>query len=238
MNNKIGWGFLISVVAISGVLVFARLASAGRYTSPNYTIDASVGNSFGGNSGSNSYKLTSSGGESIVGNGEGGSYKLTQGYVAQLEQAIQISVQSSIVDFGGEVIPGSSRQGTSTIEALTDAPGYTIGLAQNNDLTSGANTIPAISSGTINSPVSWNEGTTKGLGFSLLSTNATAIPAKWNSGSAYARLPTTTTTTYVRSGYTGGGIDTLTLRYRLDVDSTQPTGAYTSTVTYTGVITP
>lgn len=236
--NKTIRGTLGAVVVVGCVVGTAKLAGAERYVSPNYTIDASVGNSFGGENNAANYRLTSSGGESIVGNGQGGSYKLTQGYVSQLEKAIQISVQPSTVDFGGEIIAGNSRQATSTIEILTDAPNYTIGLAQNNDLTSSTNSIPAVALGTIGSPVNWSEGTTIGLGFTLVSTNATAIPAKWNGGAAYARLPAASTMMYARSGYTGGGVDTLTLRYRIDVDSAQLAGAYANIVTYTGVVAP
>jgi len=437
------WVLVVGVLGIG----LAQPALAERYESPNYTIDASVGNSFGGDSSSGSYKLTSSGGESIIGNGQGGSYTLGQGYVAQLERSLQMTVQPSgleayydfeeksgqisydgsinnntlneeygsfarmtgkvgtalssdgaddtradhssslsqttaftvsswikissvgtavanptflrkgsgtttnyvfgVLDTTGEFraassfdgtiefvksgidvtdnawhhvaysvaggdqkiyvdgqlkneraivgtvdsnvdplrlntptdvemsydevklysrtlsddeieaeydageagdaaglsFPGEIISGTSqTIEAdavvQTDAPGYAISLSQNTNLTSSTSTIPAITSASISSPVAWNEGTTKGLGFTLTSSNATAIDAKWNSGAAYAPLPSAATSIYSRSGYTSGIKDVTSLKYRLDVTPTQPSGKYTNTVTYTGTMTP
>lgn len=90
----------------AGVLVIAALfggyvhdASADRYSSTNYVIDASVMNSAGGSSGSTNYGLVSSAGESIVGDGSSGSYKMGAGYVAQLEaqstQSLSFAVQPS-----------------------------------------------------------------------------------------------------------------------------------------------
>lgn len=85
-----------AVVAIAVLaIVPAYAASADRFTSPSYTIDASVGNTFGGATSSTSYKMVGSGGETVIGNGQGGSYKLTQGYVAQLEKSLQLTVQPS-----------------------------------------------------------------------------------------------------------------------------------------------
>ena len=447
--NKIVWGICGVVLIAGGVLPLAGLASAERYTSPNYTIDASVGNSFGGDNSSSSYKLTSSGGESIIGSGQGGSYKLTQGYVAQLERSLQLAVQPSGLNaaftldeqngaiaydsssnsnngtavnatvgqpgkvntsyafsanksvelgnpvaqqitgdqtiemwlkpanfnfrynpyskaYGGEgtivqepggrltyyygtagdndwpyyevsstgaiplntwshvavvrniqageilwyingqldtmvadaylsatasslpayigdgyvgnyegsidnfklysralsateveaaydsgqngnatglafsetIIPNASQTVQADIIVQSDAPGYTLGVFQDNNLTSASSTIPGISSGTIASPTSWSEGTTKGLGFTLTSSNATPVPAKWNSGSSYAALPGASTSIYTRSGYTTGSKDVTTMKYRLDVSAAQPTGKYTNTVTYTGVMIP
>jgi hypothetical protein len=447
--SKTFW-VVLSSLAVAGIVVtIGGMASATRYTSPNYTIDASVGNSFGGDSTSTDYRLTSSGGESIVGNGEGGSYKLGQGYMAQLERSLQLAVQpsglvayypadetegdtiydyssqnnhgvatgvnrvsgklnggldfpnaggtvtvpdspsldiagnltisawvkidsyhsnyarhiiskwagisdanyafylfgnydgnngggrvglyanrngswgnisgtyvlglnqwyhvavsyeSSIggqlyidgqpvgvragsgflatnnhalsmtsddnldevklydralsgaeieaeydagiarnaagLSFPNDIISGSSQ--TTEAEAIvrTDAPGYSIGVSQDNDLTSSTSTIPSISSGTIATPAAWNESTTKGLGFTMVSASATPIAAKWNNGQNYAALPNSMTTIYTRDGYTSGTKDVASIRYRLDVAGSQPSGKYTNTVTYTGVMTP
>ena len=430
-----------------------NVAAAQRYESPNYTIDASVGNSFGGTGTSASYELVSSGGESIIGNGAGGSYMLTEGYVSQLEQGLQLNVQPNglIASYGfeeasgqiaydsssnsndGNLIGGASRvagklgdggvalnaagerveithstvlnssemtatiwvkldstfpmqpsnyigliskrasnsgfamymfkgqeevqvsigdgttrsiydpsvaaydwttwhqvgftfennelvvyvdgeevgrqtlthglagstsdlwigditdyansypQGvldgaklynralseneikaaydaenagfstglsfpddliagsSATTEAdvivQTDAPGYLLAINQNNDLTDGSNTIPAIA-GTIASPLSWSEGTTKGLGFTVVSSNATSVPAKWNAGNSYAQLPGSSTEFYTRTGFSGGTKDLIDVRYRVDVTSTQVAGKYSNQVMYTGTITP
>ena len=435
-------------VTLLMIAVFVGLTTrveANRYTSPNYTIDASISNSFGGSTTGGSYQLTGSGGESIIGNGAGGSYILDQGYVAQLDNALQLTVQpagqvayypldektgtrvadysssanngtvSSVTrpsgrvdgayqfdgtagslvsvtdansldmtgdftvstwlqpsvatqtvgskvltkannytlayDSAGQKIQatvycsgatnvlsttnltstitwyhvaltrvgnilrvyvngvsqnqatcgtlgvaantpleignsatspigyrgkldevtlynrglgaleiealydaGSSGQGsgvafsntitpgisqTASVEAIiqTDAPGYTLALNQNQNLTSGSNTIPAVS-GSIPSPLAWSEGTTKGLGVSVVSSNATAPDSKWSSGNAYAALPAASTTVYSRSGFSGGAKDIVTIRYRIDVAANQTTGKYTNTVTYTGTMLP
>lgn len=438
---------IAGVLALSVGMVSYGAASADRYTSTSYTIDASVGNTFGGSNSSTSYKLVGSGGESIIGGGAGGSYILGAGYVAQLDKSIQLTVQPkglvsytpldettpttafdastnsnngsavngptvttgqvggawnfdgvddkiyvgapsalntltsftwsywvyptsvtkdqmfaskqsanymrittskaflSVYDNGvqrtlsgtstlnnnqwylitgtyavgsmklyvngveeasrsdttgplnfntgpyeigqwsdvdkrsfvgkidegkifnrqlsatevkaeydagvagnaaGLSFPSSIVAGTSQTTAAdaviqTDAPGYTFMINQNNNLTSGANTIPVVSNGgTIASPLTWTESTTKGLGFTLTSTSATALPGKWgtNPNYAYAAVPNAATSAYVRTGYTAGGKDTLGIQYRLDVATSQISGNYTNVVTYTGVMTP
>ena len=137
----------------------------------------------------------------------------------------------------GAITPGVSQ--TSAFDSIvqTSAGGYTLAINQNNNLTSGGNTIPAVS-GSIASPVTWSEGSTKGLGFTLYGTNATAIPGSWGSGGAYAALPASATSFYTRSNYTGGAKDVLNMRLRLDTQTSQATGNYTNQMTITGTMTP
>jgi len=139
----------------------------------------------------------------------------------------------------GTIVPGTSNAVQADIITLTDASSYTLAINQDHDLTSGAYTIPSISPGTIASPAAWSEGTTKGLGFTLAGTNATAIPGGWASGANYAALPNTVTGFYTRSG-TQSGKDYLTLGLKLDVNVSQAatTTPYTNTVTITGTYTP
>jgi len=442
---------VLLVVAVAALLGLFQHVTANRFSSPNYIIDASVGNSFGGASSSTNYKLVSSGGESIIGDGSGGSYKLGEGYVSQLQQSIQMTVQqagllayysfdegagtrvhdstpnnhhadfsagnpstwntsgqiggsvtnggddhgiltteadfgnptaftacawllpntpvtnptvvarsngstsidgmwslglnggssararlrlngvttplvapsaftpgvwahecmsydgttmrlyangadvasetlntalpavSSVLSIGSmsntssanfpdpidevkyfsraltakevkaeydagaagnqagislnTITPGASQTADFTAVVQTDAPDYTLAANQNQDLTSGANTIPAVS-GSIASPVTWSEGSTKGLGFTLVSTNATAIPGSWGSGNAYAAFPGSATTFYTRNGFTAGAKDYLNMRLRLDTNTSQATGDYSNVVTWTGTIIP
>lgn len=120
----------------------------------------------------------------------------------------------------------------------TDAPGYNLALSQNQNLTNGSYTIPAVNnSGTIATPAAWTTGSTKGLGFSL-TTASPGLDTKWGSGANYAALPGSATTFFSRSGYTAGGKDTLDIRYKLDVTAGQAAGSYTNTVTYTGTMVP
>lgn len=139
--------------------------------------------------------------------------------------------------FASGIVPGISQTSNYDAVVLTDSiNGYTLAVNQNNDLTKGADTINAVS-GTIASPVTWVEGTTKGLGFTLYGTNATAIPGKWSSGAAYAAFPGTSTTFYTRTGQPSSK-DVLNMRLRLDVSLSQPTGTYTNVITTTGTMTP
>lgn len=237
-QGKQRWGkqFVIGVL-LALPAFFQATAYGDRYTSPSYTIDASsTGDSIAGQQTSASYQLTSSGGASVVGNAASGSYKLTQGYVAQLEQSIELSLSPSTLAIGN-VTPNTSNAFDFTTSVLTDAPGYTLAVAQNNDLTSSGNTIPGVS-GSIASPVTWSEGSTKGLGFSMVSTNATSLPGKWGAGAAYAAFPGSSTSFYTRTGLSGGTTDTHNMRVRLDVAVSQPAGNYTNTATWTGTTTP
>lgn len=135
------------------------------------------------------------------------------------------------------ITPGASNTAPYDAIVQTDTSGYNLAVNQNQDLTKGSDTIPAVS-GSIASPVAWAEGTTKGLGFTLYGTNATAIPGKWNSGSSYAAFPGTATTYYTRSGYTAGAKDYLNMRLRLDVAMSQISGTYTNTITTTATGNP
>ncbi|NCU40971.1 LamG domain-containing protein [Candidatus Saccharibacteria bacterium] len=431
----------VTAYAVVGTLCLGQAVFADQYSSTNYQIDASVMNSFGGTSSSTSYQMVSSGGESIIGNGSSGSYILGQGYVAQLEKSLQLSVQptglvghwalnelsgslvydssassnhgntvnsstwttgklagaasfngssqyitladidlptnitveawvyptstqsskviskfsttsdtqgnialaSNVPSFSittggtirnptggsalpnnawshvvgvydgttaklyvngseadsvgatgaiaannfvwtlgrdadgssnyfaghldnvkifstaltasqvaeeyraqnmgissglslGTVVPGISNTSMFSAIIATDAGSYDLYVQQNQNMTSGAYTIPAIS-GSIASPASWTEGTTKGLGFTLVSTNATAIPGKWSSGNAYAAFPATSTLLYSRTGVQSVK-DTLDMRLRLDTAITQQSGTYNNTITFTGTIKP
>ena len=135
----------------------------------------------------------------------------------------------------GTVIPGASN--TVLFDAITQAStsSYNLAIHQNNNLTSGGNTIPAVS-GTIASPAAWSEGTTKGLGFTLVS--GTGIPGGWGSGGNYAALPGSATSFYTRTGYTPGAKDVLGMRLRLDADVTQVAGNYTNIMTITRTTIP
>lgn len=136
----------------------------------------------------------------------------------------------------GTITPGASNTVLADIITQTDAGGYTLAINQNHDLQSSSYTIPAIL-GSVASPLVWTEGSTKGLGFTLTATNATAIPGTWNSGNSYAAFPGTATTFYTRSGLPTPK-DYLTMRLRADVASSQAALDYTNAVTVTGTITP
>lgn len=227
------YGYFFFGVGILLLGLFAgATVSANRMTSPSYAIDTSVAAAFGGQSSSTNYRMVSGLSEAINGSSASSSYKLGQGYVAQLEQSIQLSLSTASIALN-TITPGVSKTGSVSAQVLTDAPGYSLSIAQNNNLTSGVNTIPAISSGTIASPSAWTEGATKGLGLTM--TAGPSLPAKWGTSGAYnyAAIPSSTTTLYTRSGYTGGVQDTVTMQPRVDIVSTQAAGNYTNTMTVT-----
>jgi hypothetical protein len=135
------------------------------------------------------------------------------------------------------ITPGASQTSNFDSVVQTDSPGYTLAINQNNNLTNGAFTIPAVG-GSIGSPVTWSEGSTKGLGFTVYGTNATAIPGTWNSGNSYAAIPGSSTTFYTRTGLTGGNKDVINMRLRVDTTTSQVAGNYTNQMTITGTMTP
>lgn len=181
-----------------------------------------------------------SGGPAAVWDGLIDEVKIYSRSLSQAEVSAEYNANNAGAAAGlalGAVTAGSSRTSPFDVITQTSAGGYTLAISQNNDLTNGGNTIPGVS-GSIASPVPWSEGSTKGLGFSLYGTNATAIPGIWNAGSAYAALPTTATSFYTRSNYTGGGKDIVNMRLRLDTQASQAMGSYTNQMTITGVKIP
>lgn len=238
MGRKYDQLLTLFIAVLGAILVgfgSATDVAADSSASTNYKLNASVNNSFGGSLSSTSYGLVDGGGETAIGGGASGSYILGAGYTAQLQQSIQLTASSSVTI--PNVTPGTSKTVSTVLSTATDAPSYNLLVNQDHNLQSGAQSIPAVS-GSIGTPVSWVEGTTKGLGFTLTATNATAIPGKWSSGNAYAALPGSTTTFYQRTGFGGGQVDTLTVRFRLDVAASQPTANYSNTVTWTATIVP
>lgn len=153
--------------------------------------------------------------------------------------AAEYSAQNSGVETGltlQTIVPGVSNTSLFNVFTQTTSGGYNLAINQDHDLQSGSNTLPAIG-GSIASPIAWNEGTTKGLGFTLTSTNATAIAGSWNAGAAYAALPNSATTFYTRTGAQSVK-DVLTMQLRADAAISQPSGAYTNTMTITGITNP
>lgn len=134
------------------------------------------------------------------------------------------------------VTPGASNTALKDVIVRTDAAAYGIAISQNHNLQKGAATIPGVSA-SIASPAAWVEGTTKGLGFTLL--NAPGLDSKWGSGANYASIPGSATSFYTRSGHDNSDtIDVINSRLRLDAAVSQESGDYSNTVTYTGTVLP
>jgi hypothetical protein len=226
------------IIVAAGLLAFATtsIAAADSFSSSDYKIDASVGGPLGGTPSSTNYKMVVSGGENAVGSTASTSYKLSYGYVAQLGDSMQLTNLTPSVSFGS-LTAGSSSTVALNYQVLTDSPGYDLAINEDHDLLKGSDTIPAISSGTITTPVAWSEGITKGLGLTMTSTPST--PVKWGTGPSYkyAAIPTGATTLYSRTGG-GGSTDSISLQGRVDVSTGQATGSYSNTVTLTATTTP
>ncbi len=218
--------------------VIPTAVGAGVLTSPSYRLDPNVANNFGGQGSSTSYKLVDSGGEAAVGSGTSTSYKLTQGYVAQLEQAVQLTLSTGTVSIPS-VVPGTSQNATIQSTVYTDAPGYDLAINQNNNLThtDTTTTIAAIAAA-IAAPALWVEGTTQGLGFTI--TSGTSVDIKWgtNPNYKYAAIPGAATTFHTKNGFSGGASDVTTMQFRLDTASSQKAGNYTNNVTFTATTKP
>lgn len=134
------------------------------------------------------------------------------------------------------ITPGASNTSNFSVITATSGSSYALSINENHDLQNGTYTVPAIS-GSIASPIGWTEGTTKGLGFTLVSSTGGAISSSWGSGSNYAALPTTATSFYNRTGLQTSP-DVLTMQLRADVTAGQASGSYTNILTITGTASP
>jgi hypothetical protein len=136
------------------------------------------------------------------------------------------------------VTPGTSS--TYDVDAIvqTDAGGYDLYLQAPSLLThtDATTTIPMMSA-TVASPASWTEGTTKGLGFSVVS--GTQVEAKWGTGPYnFAGVPLVASAYHARTGLNGGVPEKTTLRFRADTDPSQKSGTYSTTIVYTATLKP
>lgn len=136
------------------------------------------------------------------------------------------------------ITAGTSQTYSSDAIVRTDAPGYDLFIQAPALLkhTDGSTTIPMIPA-TVGSPTAWNEGTTKGLGFTVRS--ATQLEAKWGTGPYnYAGVPSTATAYHSRTGLGGGVPEKTTLEFRADTAANQKSGTYSTTVVYTATLKP
>lgn len=223
---------VVAVIVTLGLFGISP-AIAARVTSPNYQIDVNLDGSFGGATESGNYKMTSTGGESIVGNGASGSYKLTPGEVDSASPYLLLSIPDENVAFGS-VTSGTSLVEDFSVNAETNATDYSLSIDQNHDLQTGdaSASIPS-APGTTVTPLSWVEGTTTGLGYSIAA--APLLLSKWSAGTKFAAIPNSATTFYDGEG---GAPDTITMRLRLDVTEQQKASDYTNLITISGTMTP
>jgi Concanavalin A-like lectin/glucanases superfamily len=139
------------------------------------------------------------------------------------------------------ITPGQSQ--TYSVDAVvqTDAPAYDLYTQMPSPLSrvGGGATFPSIT-GTIASPISWTEGTTKGFGFTV--TAGYGLESSWGTSPSYnyAAVPSSLTEFHARPGTSplDGAPEKTSIQYRADADSTQEQGTYTTTIIYTATMVP
>ena len=157
---------------------------------------------------------------------------------ATVDTAMTFSATAGDTVAFGTLTPGSAvaAPATGTVLSVTTnaANGYTIGASDGTTGTDScllnADTTTRIGdyAGTITTPTSW---TGTGLGFTLYAAD-TSKEATWGTGTTYndannkyAGAPETATTAHTVTGYHGSA-DTSSWAFKLDVPTTQKTGAY------------
>lgn len=205
------------------------------YGSANYKINAD-NFGFGGSPGTSSanYKLSDTIGESVVGIGTSANYKSKAGFWFMTNYIIAIELDSNSKDLG-TVTAGTPNTASTTATVTTDSwGGYDLLISENHSLTHNVDGTTTIAdyAGTIASPTAW---TGTGLGFTV--TSGTDVEAKWGTAPTnnYAGIPTSDTLFHEKDNYTGGGGDDTVMEYKIDVPTTQKSGVYSNTVTYTAM---
>jgi hypothetical protein len=137
-----------------------------------------------------------------------------------------------------DVQPGTSSTYDADAIVQTDAAGYDLYIEAATLLThtDTTTTIPMMSA-TVASPAAWTEGTTKGLGFSVIA--GTGVDGKWGTGPYnFAGVPLSATAYHSRTGLNGGVPEKTTLRFRADTAPAQKSGTYSTTIIYTATLKP
>lgn len=198
--------------------------------SQNYRVDRDVLNFGGGEGQSPSWVNFGSLGEVAAGLSLSANYAVNAGMPAQLNTSLTIAVDSATASFG-TATPGTPLDAATVVTVTTDAAaGYSLAAQYSGPLSSGSDTV-ADFAGTVAAPVAWS-----GTGFGFTVSAGTAVEAKWSSGAAYAAFSTTAAEIHAPAP-TPGVPDATTVSYRVDVPTSQASGAYATTVTYTAAAT-
>ena len=215
------------------ILILPFIVHAATDGTYNITVD-NIGFAGGEESDDGVYALMDTVGEPVVGVGTSENFQTQAGFWYMVNNTLSLVLDSNTEDLG-LVVAGTPNSGSTTATVTTDAwGGYDLLISQDHDLThvaDGTTTISAISD-TIAVPGAWTNGTTKGLGFTVVS--GSGVDPKWGAGANYAGMPDVNTIFHEKTGYTSGGDNTV-IGYRVDVDSTQKAGAYANVITYTAI---
>ena len=154
-----------------------------------------------------------------------------------------ISLLSSSGTVNVNVVPtgaGAQTLSSDTVTVSTnDSSGYTLQLAETSAasaLTSGGNTIPA-SAGTQGTPIAMAANTwgyrVDGIGGFGAGPTSTQSSAAISGTIKFAAVPATASPNTLKTTSGTASSDTTTVWYGVAANTSQPTGTYTNSVTYT-----
>ncbi len=87
------YGLFLAGIASLSLLLLISTAHADRMSSTNFILNGNANGSLGGSTGSTNYGMFSTSGEPAIGRGTSGSFILGDGFTAQSEQSIALTVQ-------------------------------------------------------------------------------------------------------------------------------------------------
>jgi hypothetical protein len=143
-----------------------------------------------------------------------------------------------------QLTPGTSVTYQTDAVVRTDASGYQLSIQDPIPLTNTIDhttTIPSIPA-TIASPAAWNEGVTKGFGFTVIA--GTDLESSWGTGPYnYAAVPSTDTVFHQRGSNAtypppDGTPEVTSLQFRADTATSQRSGPYQASIIYTATLVP
>lgn len=163
---------------------------------------------------------------------------------ATVNEVISMSTSGTVSLTLNPAGSGVVSSASDTVSVTTNkANGYNLSVADNDattTLVSGANTLTA-SSGTKTAPVALTNGTwgfavasgTTGIGTNGFDASYSAESSSTSSTSKWAGMPATGSPMMIKTTATTASADTTTVWFAAKVATSQPTGTYTDTVTYT-----
>jgi len=212
------------------------LVCPAQMSSDSYKINADSINAGGAPGSSATYKLNDTIGEIATGEGASGIYKMKAGFWYMVNTYLTLAVDDTSKDLG-TLISGTPVTGQTVVSVTTDSwNGYVLNVSKDHKMrhiADGSTTIDD-HNGAIATPLLWQSPNNFGFGFTIIS--GTNVDAKWKDGPdyKYASFPDVATTAHSKPDYKSP-VDETTIGYKADVPSSQKSGAYSCTVTYTAV---
>jgi hypothetical protein len=206
--------------------------SFAKMSSDSYEINADSFNTGGDLGSSTSYKLNDTMGEVATGVGSSATYKMKAGFQQMVNTYLVLTVDASSKDLGS-LLPGSPITGETSVDVTTDAwNGYALAVSKDHKMLNLEDESTTIDdhNGTIAMPLAWSAPNNTGFGFTIVS--GTDVDIKWTN--KYAAFPDIATEAHARTGYKSAADETV-IGYKVDAPSSQKSGSYSATITYTAV---